>query len=57
MGALLCLTVVGVALMDLGIQVDSFDSLCAPVPCLLYPLVIDIELGQECLEINLFLDG
>ena len=43
--------------MALGVHSDSFGSLCAPVPGLLVYLGIDVELGQEVLDIALILDG
>ena len=43
--------------MDLGTSFDNYGSLHASVPGQLYPLSIDVELGQECLGIDLVLDG
>ena len=43
--------------MALGMNFDSFGSLCAHVPGLLVSLGIDVELGQEGLDIALILDG
>ena len=42
--------------MDLGIHIDSFGSLRAPVPSLLISLVMYVELEQEGLDITLVLD-
>ena len=42
--------------MDLGTSFDNYGSLHASVPGQLYPLSIDVELGQECLDIALVLD-
>ena len=57
LGALLCLAVVGVDLMALGVHFEIFGSLRAPVMGLLVSLDIDVELGQEGLDITLILDG
>ena len=43
--------------MALGVQFDSFGSLCAPFPGLIVSWIIDVELGQEDLDIDLILDG
>ena len=53
----MCLKVVGVELMALVMQFDSFGSLCAPVLRLLFSLGIGVEFGQEGLDISLILDG
>ena len=43
--------------MALGLHFDNFGSLRAPVLGLIVSLVIYVELVQEGLGINLFLDG
>ena len=42
--------------MALGIHFDSFGGLCALVPGPIVSLGIDVELGQEGLEIALIFD-
>ena len=56
-GAFLCLVVVGLSLLDLGIQFDKCGSIRSFVPGLLVSLGIDVEMGQEGLDIALVLDG
>ena len=51
------MTVVGVELMALGIHFENCGDLRAHVPGLLFYLGIDVELGQEGLDITLVLDG
>ena len=55
-GEFLCFTVVGVELVALGMHFDNFGSLHAPFPSLMFSLGIDVELGQEVLDITLVLD-
>ena len=43
--------------MALGVRFENCGSLHAPVPGLLVPLEIFIELGQEGLDVNFFLEG
>ena len=43
--------------MALGMHFDSFGSLYDPVLSLLFSLGVDIELGQEVLDIDLVIDG
>ena len=43
--------------MALRMHFGSFGSLCAPVLGLIVSLGIDVELGQEVLDISLILDG
>ena len=44
-------------LKALGVHFDSFGSLCAPVPALLFSLVIDVELVQKGLHVVFILGG
>ena len=41
-------------LVALGINFENFGSLRAPVPVLLFSLGIDVELGQDDLDITVF---
>ena len=45
----------GVELVALGMHFENCGSLCAPVPGLLLPLGIDVELGQDELLLSFFL--
>ena len=47
----------GVELIALGVQFDSFVILYAPFPGLLVSLGIDVELLQEGLDVALLLNG
>ena len=50
------MTVVGVELVALGMNFGNFGSLRAPILGLLVSLGIDVELGQEGLDIAFVLD-
>ena len=54
---MLCLSFVGVELVALALHFDSCGIIYAPVLVLLVSLGIDVELGQEGLDIALVLDG
>ena len=53
---LLCLEVVGIQLVALDMQFENCGSLHAPVPGLLFSMIVGVELVQEELDIT-FLDG
>ena len=48
---------VGVELVDLGMNFDNCGNFCAPASVLLFYLDIDVELLQEGLETTLVFDG